>query len=277
MNKVVYVTGGSQGIGKAIALAFSRAGATVVISARSAQDVEQAVNEIRTAGSCEGYPLDVRDAGAVQKVIADIVSKHQRIDALVTCAGIYGPIGKFDQSGIDAWKEVIDINLVGTVNVVHAVVPVMKKQGSGTIITMAGAGVGGKVKPNLSAYTTSKYAVYGFTESLALELKEHNISINAIAPGAVNTRILNQVLEAGEAAGKDFLEASKKQKETGGIPPEKAAGLALFLCSEAGQHVTGKLISAVWDDYENFGQKSEGLSRSLYNLRRIDDNLFTEK
>ena len=277
-GKVVYITGGSQGIGKAIALAFAREGASVAISARSKEDVENAVGEIRAAGAvCDGYPLDIRDAAAVERAVAAIVAKHGRIDALIACAGIYGPIGPWDKSGTDLWKETIDINLIGTLNAVHAVVPVMKKQGSGTIITMAGAGVGGRIKPNMSAYTTSKYAVCGFTEALALELREHGISINAISPGAVNTRLLDQILSAGDAAGKEFLEASRKQKETGGTPPDKAAQLALFLCSDAGRGVTGKIISAVWDEYSSFGARKDRLAGSLYNLRRIDDTLFTEK
>jgi 3-oxoacyl-[acyl-carrier protein] reductase len=277
-GKVVYVTGGGRGIGKAIALAFARAGAVVAISARTAVDLKQTAAEIRAEGGvCDAYQLDVRDSGAVQEAVSDIIEKRKRIDVLIANAGIYGPIGPFGKADPASWKETIDVNLIGTYNAINSVVPHMKKQGHGTIITMAGAGVGGRPKPNLSAYTASKFAICGFTEALSLELKEHGIQVNAIAPGAVNTLFLDQILEAGESAGKEFYEASMKQKETGGTPPEKAAQLCLFLCSEAGKGITGKLISAVRDDYNDFGNKKDGLARSLFTLRRIDGNLFTEK
>ncbi len=277
-GKAVFVTGGSQGIGKAVAAAFAKARDNVYVCARTKPDIERTIEDIRgLGGNCEGFVADVRDAGRLKAVAGEIYQRAGRLDVLVACAGIYGPIGAFDQATPEAWKEAIDVNLMGTVNAAHAAVPLMKQQGHGTIITLAGGGVGGSVKPNLSAYVTSKFGVCGFTEALANELKQYNIQVNAIAPGAVNTRLLDQVLAAGDAAGIDFLEASRRQKETGGTSPEKAAQLALYLASEAGRQITGKVLSAVWDDPATFDKKKELLAGSLYTLRRIDDNLFAEQ
>ncbi len=275
-NKTLLITGGSQGIGKAIAQAFAQAGASVVIAARTPSDVTKAVQDIRTAGGdCEGCALDVRDTDAVQRMVAAVAAKQPSLDVLIACAGVYGPIGPFDNSDHDAWKQAIDINIMGTVNAAYAAVPVMKRQGHGTIITFAGAGVGGaNIKPNMSAYVTSKFGICGFTEALANELTPHNIQVNAIAPGWINTKLHDAVLAAGEAAGKDFYEASKKQRATGGDSVEKVVDLVLFLSSEAGKHITGKLLSAKWDSQEKLTQESPP---SFYTLRRIDDTRFYEK
>ena len=152
----------------------------------------------------------------------------------------------------------------------------MMKQRSGVIINMSG---GGAVSPfpRFSAYGISKTAVVRLTETIAEEVKEYNIRINAISPGAVNTRFLDQVLEAGDLAGKDFLEKSIKQEETGGTPPEAASELAVFLAGDDSKELTGKVISAVWDDWKNIPLRIKELKEtSLYTLRRIDDRNFRE-
>ena len=132
-----------------------------------------------------------------------------------------------------------------------------------------------KIKPNFSSYVTSKFGVCGFVEAISKELEGTKITANAISPGAINTRLLDEVLAAGEKAGKDFFEASKKQKESGGTPVSAAIDMALFLSGKSARHISGKTISAVWDrksDLES-GRKSKG---PLLTLRRIDGELFLE-
>lgn len=278
-GKVVVVTGGSQGIGKAIASEFSKHKSKVIILSRTQADVEKSAKEIGLlGGSCEGFVCDVSNADDTKRIIGEIFNQQKQIDLLVNCAGIYGPMGHLESNDLELWKKTIEINLLGTVNSVHAVIPFMKKQGHGKIITLAGGGLGGKnLKPNFSAYTTSKAAVIGFTELLSHELKEFNIQINAVSPGAVNTRLLDQVLSAGELAGKDFLESSKKQKLDGGTPPEKVANLVIFLATQDSDYLSGKTLSAVWDDYQNFDKIKDKLKKSsLFTLRRIDDIYFKE-
>lgn len=275
-RKVAVITGGSQGIGRAMASEFAKAGYSTVILARTENDVKRAAEEISENGACEGMALDVSSPGMAEEVLAGIVEKHGRVDALVCCAGIYGPMGVLEENDPAAWKQAIDINLCGTAYSVRAAIPHMKRQGFGRIIAMAGGGVGGNnVKPNLSAYTTSKFAVCGFVEAISSELAGSGVTINAISPGAVNTRMLEQVLVAGEKAGKKFLEASKAQKENGGTPPGLAAKMALYLAGESAGHISGRVISAVWEKPEALAALG-GKSKSLYTLRRIDEVLFKE-
>ncbi len=282
IKPVAWVTGGSQGIGRSIADALACAGYTVIISARTKKDVETAAAEISSGGSiCEGIVLDVTDSSTVQSAVQFILSKHQRIDLLVCCAGIYGPIGPLEGNDAAQWQQALSINVAGTMLCVRAALPVMKKQKKGCILTIAGGGVGGpRIKPNFSSYVSSKFAICGFTEALSAELAGSGVRINAISPGAVNTRLLQQVLASGDKAGKDFLSASLKQKETGGTPPKLAAELVLYLASDAGAHLSGKVLSAVWDPPNKLEQrKGRGagqISSSLYTLRRIDEELFGE-
>ena len=120
-------------------------------------------------------------------------------------------------------------------------------------------------------------AVVRFTEAIAEEVKDHNIQVNSIAPGAVNTRLLDQVLAAGDKVEKKFLERSVKQQDTGGNPPEKAAQLALFLASEDSDGITGKLLSAVWDDYQNFPKRLDEVKETqIYTVKRIDGAKYKE-
>ena len=115
------------------------------------------------------------------------------------------------------------------------------------------------------------------TETLAEEVKESGVRINAIAPGPVNTRLLNQVLAAGERAGTATYSKALEQKENGGTPPERAAELAVFLASPLATGVTGRLISAVWDDWKALPQRASELGpSSLFTLRRIDGRQFRE-
>jgi 3-oxoacyl-[acyl-carrier protein] reductase len=145
------------------------------------------------------------------------------------------------------------------------------------VINLSG---GGAVSPfpRFSAYSTSKAAVVRLTETIAEEVREFGIRVNAIAPGAVNTRMLAQVLDAGEqAVGKEFYAGALRQKAEGGTPPTEAARLALFLASDEAAGITGRLISAVWDDWKSLpGRVSELDGSALFTLRRIDGRQFTE-
>jgi len=154
----------------------------------------------------------------------------------------------------------------------------MMKQKSGKIINFSG---GGAFNPrsNFSAYATSKAAVVRFTETLAAEVKEHNIQVNAISPGAVNTKMLEQVLESEpDVVGDEFYKKSIKQKEEGGDSPQLAADLVLFLTSEKSYNLNGKIISAKWDNWRNWGKKEieQIMKSSDYTLRRIDNQYFKE-
>lgn len=276
-GEIAFLTGAGRGIGETVAEAFARAGMNLVLLARTAAEIQRVAAAAEALG-VKALPLtaDVSRRQDVERAVTVALAEYGRIDVLVNCAGIYGPIGLLVDNDMEAWEKAIQINLVGTAFCLHAVLPHMINRRKGVVINFSG---GGAVSPfpRFSAYSASKAAVVRLTETLAEEVKEFNIRINAIAPGAVNTRLLEQVLEAGEKAGKEFYTRAKDQKQTGGTPPEKAAELTLFLASPAAEGLTGRLISAVWDDWKSITSQLPALSDSaLFKMRRIDGRQFAE-
>jgi len=277
-NQVIVITGGSGGIGKILALGFAKTKAKVIILGKRRAKLKSVSKEIGKFGICGFMPCDVSNYSQVKAVFAKILKKYKKIDVLVNCAGIYGPIGEFHRNNLLEWKEALDVNLLGTVNTTNNVLPHMIKSRRGKVINFSG---GGAVQPfpNFSAYATTKAAVVRFTETLANEYAKYNIQVNVIAPGAINTSFLDKVLKAGaERAGKSFFQKSLEQKRNGGDSPYIAAELALFLCSPKNK-LTGKLIAAKWDPWKKF--TSKGINRlnktSEYTLRRIDNKYFYAK
>jgi 3-oxoacyl-[acyl-carrier protein] reductase len=170
----------------------------------------------------------------------------------------------------DDWVEAVNINLIGTVLCCRLVVPWMRRQGAGKIILLSGGGATAPL-PRISAYAASKAAVVRFGETLAEEVKDAGVTVNTVAPGALNTRLLDQVLAAGpDAVGQDFHARALRQAEVGGTPLETPTDLIAFLASSASDGVTGRLLSAVWDDWQHLPERREQLAASdVYTLRRI--------
>jgi len=273
----VLITGGGSGVGLTMAKEFVQAGATVVIIGRQKSKLELAKKEISKKSKCFSFAADVSKKIQITKVIKKIASKFKKIDVLVNCAGIYGPIGEFHTNDLKIWQEALTVNLLGTVFTTYAVLPLMLKQRAGKIINLSG---GGAVQPfpNFSAYATSKAAIVRFTENLAKEYEKHNIQVNAIAPGAINTLFLDKVLKAKEKAGEDFYKKSLDQKKSGGDSPLQAAKLVLFLCSTYSNNLTGKIISAKWDPWKKDAfTKHLKRDEDFCTLRRIDEQFFFKK
>lgn len=259
-NKVAIITGGSRGIGKAVASLFTREGANVVVAARDRSEIDKTVEELRKKGGrVEGVKADVSCWSDVIKVVMKTLRFFETIDILVNCAAIQKPIGSFLDTDMVQWIENIKINLLGTVMCCKAVLPIMIKNDSGKIINFSG---GGAVSPrtNFSAYATSKAAVVRFTETLSTELGDYNINVNAVAPGVIRTRMIEEAIRAGE----------KVKPESEGTP-ENASELVLFLSCKDSNSINGRLISAVWDNWKNMDKID---SPSLYTLRRIDGRNF---
>ena len=276
-GETAFITGAGRGIGEATARAFARAGANLVLLARTQGDIERVAAEIRPLG-VKALPVvaDVSCHGNVREAVEAALAECGRIDVLVNCAGIYGPIGPLVENEMDAWVQTVQINVMGTVYCLHEILPHMISRRKGVVINLSGGGAVSAF-PRFSAYSTSKAAVVRLTETIAEEVKEFNIRVNAIAPGAVNTRLLDQVLEAGEKAGKEFYARARQQKEKGGTPPEIGAELALFLASPLAEGITGRIISAVWDDWKSLPDRAEQLrNSSMFTLRRIDGRNFQE-
>ena len=271
-NQRALITGASQGLGLAIARAFVAEGADVMLCARNAAQLADAQREItaHTQSRVAALPADVSRADDVQRLVDATWTELGGLDILVSNAGVYGPKGAIEEVDWDEWAQAIAINLNGTVLLCRAVLPYFKKQNHGKIILLSGGGAT-KPLPYLSAYAASKAAVVRFGETLAEETREWNIDVNSVAPGALNTRLLDEVLEAGpDKVGRAFFEQSRKQKEQGGTPLETGAALCVFLESSACDGITGKLISAVCDPWQKMREHADEMGKSdIYTLRRI--------
>jgi len=276
-NKTIIVTGGSLGIGLAVAKKCVSEGAKVVIAADDERDLQHALDSLKEISRKEHhmYLFDVSEYEQVLDFSKWCISKCLDIHGLVNCAGIYGPIGKTTNVDMNKFTKAIKINFLGTVYMCNVFAPIMKSNTRRKIVNYSGGGAASPF-PNYSAYATSKIAIVRFTENLSIELSGDNFDVNCLAPGFVITRLHQQTLEAGiEAAGKSFFEGTKKQIESGGVPPEKAADLTAFLLSEKSDGITGKFISAPWDPWQTDEfQNTLRSDKDFATLRRIDNKTF---
>jgi NAD(P)-dependent dehydrogenase (short-subunit alcohol dehydrogenase family) len=273
-DRSAIITGANQGLGKSIAAEFVRAGAGVLLTARNEELLRQVKDELRPLAR-KGRPVeimraDVADPESCRAVVARGKQLLPDLAVLVNNAGVYGPKGAIEDVDWDEWVRAVQINLFGTVLMCRAIIPHLREKRYGKIVNLSGGGATAPL-PRISAYAASKAAVVRMTDTLAEELKDAHVDVNAIAPGALNTRLLDEVLEAGpERVGKQFYERSLKQQKEGGAPLEKGARLAAFLASKESDGITGRLISAVWDDWANLPSKREQLAKGdVYTLRRI--------
>ena len=215
------------------------------------------------------YQADVSNESNVVDFIKYSIDNLGHINTLINNAGVYGPKGLAETIDSEEWIKTMNNNMFSVFYTCKHILPHMKLQQQGNIINLSGGGE--QPFPRFTAYATSKAAVVKFTEVLAEEVKDFNIYVNSIAPGAMNTALLDEVLQSDpEIVGKDFFDRCVKQKESGGADPAVAAELCLYLVSEKGKRITGKLISAVWDDWAHMHENIEDLVGSrIYTMRRI--------
>lgn len=274
LNKNAIISGASKGLGAAIAQAYVKEGANVVICARDKNELFKKQSELKSISTVNAeviaIPTDIASSQQVERLIKNAKKKLGHIDILVANAGIYGPKGPLEHLDWQAWSDAIDINLKGTVLQCRAVIPLFKKQKHGKIIIISGGGAT-KPMPNFSAYATSKAGIVRFSETLAEELRDYHVDVMAISPGALNTGFLDEVLTAGpEKVGQKFYQASLEQAKSGGASLESAAGLVVYLASDRAKGITGKLISAVWDRWESLHDYYPEIAHTdNYTLRRI--------
>lgn len=275
-QRVVIVTGGSMGIGKEIARAFAGVGDRVVICARHSLPLGAAAAEIETyPGQVLPLPCDVSQEADVKGLLGEVDSRFSRLDVLVNNAGIYGPIGLSFENDTAMWLEALRINVFGVFLMCKYAVPLMIRQRRGKIINLSGGGAVSP-RPRYSAYASSKAGVVRLTETLAGELAEFNIQVNAITSGFVKTRIHEETLKAGARAGEE-LQRTRELMSSQGVDARVTAELALFLASEEADGVSGRLLHAVWDDWRRLGRGGAPLaSLGLYTMRRIDNVFYAE-
>lgn len=272
--QVAIITGAGQGLGAEIARQYVAAGASVVLCGRDETKLATLRDELAPAlAEGQGIALrraDVAERADAEAVVAEALSRFGRIDILVNNAGLYGPMGLTHEVDWDEWVYAFNVNLLGVVACCRAVTPLMIENGRGKIVNISGGGATAPL-PRLTCYAASKAAVVRFTESLALELQPHRIEVNAIAPGALVTRMMDQLLEAGpEAVGAAFHARMAKVAAEGGTPLHVGASLAVYLGSAESDGITGRLLSAPWDPWRTLAERRDELAASdVYTLRRI--------
>ena len=268
------ITGASQGLGLAIAEAYVAAGANVLLCARSEAQLDKARRSVAQNAKpdqvVDATRADVSKLQDVAHLAARALELFPQLHVLVNNAGVYGPIGPTEMVDWEAWVRAMEINVYGSVLPIRALLPHFKEHQYGKIVQLSGGGATNPL-PNISAYAASKAAIVRFAESLALELKPFHIDVNTIAPGALNTRMLDEVLAAGpDLAGREFYDRMVVTKKQGGTPLERGASLAVYLGSALSDGITGRLLSAVWDPWEHLASRRDDLDATdVYTLRRI--------
>nr|MCU0494731.1 SDR family oxidoreductase [Chloroflexaceae bacterium] len=230
-GRVAVVTGGSRGIGRAIAELFGRAGARVVIASSQAEAVEHAAAELSAQGiPCIGVPCNVAELNQVQGLLRQALNKWGQVDIWVNNAGIAGPFGYTLDVPPAEWGRVIQTNLMGTYYGCVTVLPHMMERRYGKIINMSGGGAH-KAQRYLSAYSTSKAAIMRLTDGLARDYKDHHyLSINLLEPGIVPTDMTTQ-FEDRVVSAREALKALPRVMQIFGTTAEEAANVALRMAS----------------------------------------------
>ncbi len=243
MSQKVLVTAAASGIGLEIARAFSTAGATVFITDINAQALEVAKKEM--PGLLTAL-CDNSKRADIEAMVPAAVEALGGLDVLVNNAGISGPTAPVQEIDPDKWEAVMAVDLTGTFNVTRLAIPHLKKSAAGSIIIMSSLG-GRFGYPNRSPYCVAKWGLIGFAKTLAIELGDHNIRANAIAPGAVGGQRIENVL-----AGRAKVEGKSVDEERSSmlgiqslkrfVDPKDIAALCVFLASDAGKSVSGQVI-----------------------------------
>ena len=271
-NRYCLITGATRGFGAVLAREFWEAGASLALIARSRDGLERLVANLGKRSQQEVITLtaDLANPEATGKIVSPVRGKFPRLDVLINNAAIQGPIGSFWENDWEEWVKTIQVDLLSPIALCRAVSPWMIEQGGGSIINLSGGGATGP-RANFTAYSTAKTALVRFSETLADELRPHNVRVNCVAPGAMNTAMLNEVVGRGaDAAGQKEYAQAVKVKQSGGASMQRVAQLCLFLVSDAARGISGKLISAVWDPITSLPEHLDELSGSdIYTLRRI--------
>lgn len=268
-TKVCLVVGATGAIGRAITKRFSEDSARLALTYHSVPTGARVEKSRETRSETKLYRLNITNLAEVDAVVREVDADFSGIDVLINCAGVIGPIGRLQDTDPSEWNRALEVNLTGAVNLARAVLPVFQRRGHGKMIFFSGGGAA-YGRPFFTAYSSAKAALVRFVESLAQELEGADIQVNAIAPGPVMSRMWEEMRAAGSAGGPKLLAELAQMEETGGASADRAAALAAFLASNRSNRVTGKLISAIWDDWASIESKMDKLVESeAWTLRRI--------
>ena len=268
-GKAALITGGGRGIGQAIARAYAAEGARLSLVARTGAELQETANAILDEFGAEVVTIiaDVTQRDQLENAVAGTEDHFGGIDILVNNAGNLGPVGRLWENDPDDWDHTIAVHLLGTFYGCRAAIPSMLARGSGRIVNMSG--VGG---PNSAAYDAAKTAIVNLTENLALELADTPITVNAISPGSIHTRMWEELRDLSQEIGDTAMYERGVQVTSGqGASIERAAEAAVFLGSDDCGRLSGRLIRAFADHFEDFPGQVDGIMASeAYQLRRVN-------
>jgi len=234
-GKVALVTGGSRGIGEMIAEGFVTHGVKTYISARKAESCDATAERLSGIGECISIPADLSTMEGIDHLVDEIKGREKKLDILVNNAGIAGPNATTWEYPVEAWHEVMNVNLHGPYNCCRAVVPSMIAQNYGRIVSIASI-AGKEGNPNAAAYSVSKAGVIALTKSLAKELADYDISVNAITPAAARTAIFDQMTQEHI----DYMLSKIPLGRFG--TSEEVAAMVAWLCSPECSFSTGAVF-----------------------------------
>jgi len=264
-GQVALVTGAGRGIGRAIALALSDAGAAVAVCARSLDEVSGVAGQIQGCGRhALAVRCDVTDRQEVQGMVAAVEETLGPVDLLVNNAGQFGPVGPLAATDPDQWWQALEVNLRGPLYCTRAVLPGMLARGHGRIVNVS-SGAGLTAIPMLSAYVVSKTALYRLSENLAAETCGHGVMVFAIDPGLVRTAITESALSCGEPSIEHWFTGAFASQQD--VSPESAATLVVYLASGAADVLSGRNIDVSDDVAQMVARAAEIEQHDLYVLR----------
>ena len=286
----LFISGASQGLGRYLAERFWSAGYSLILTSRDleslnnfahklSQPITDELKRITPSQKISVYACDLADSKDIDYLMKRLYSQHSSIDVLINNAAIQGPVGKTHElwgSYTESYLEAIQVNLLAPIELSSRVIPLMSKSKAskgflgGSIINISGGGATGP-RANFSAYATAKAGLVRFSETLAEEVKDLGIRVNCLAPGAMKTAMMQEVLDKGVqfVGAAEFATAQKIMSE-GGASMERVAELALYLASPDSTGITGKLISAMWDNWPALSGHTEEIKASdIFTLRRI--------
>ncbi|EKN6156955.1 SDR family NAD(P)-dependent oxidoreductase [Yersinia enterocolitica] len=270
MGKLAVITGATGGLGRELTLKFWDAGYSLFLVSRRADKLDSLSRELADkANQSVHYSTTDLSNLSQMSLLSDLLIKKQP-NVLINNAAIQGPIGPSWENVVEEIQSTIQVNLLAPIELCRAVVPGMIANGGGAIINISGGGATAP-RANFTSYATAKAGLIRYSETLAEETAAYNIKVNCIAPGAMKTDMLGEILKCGaKVAGEREFSMANKVYAEGGASMESVAELALFLASEKSNGVSGKLVSAVWDDWAHWTEHLDELfSSDVYTLRRI--------
>lgn len=247
-GQVAVVTGGNRGIGRAIALAFARAGAAVALGARTAASLEQVAEEVRSAGAeCLAVPCDVADPASVDAFGDAVLERFGRADAVVACAGIAGPTRPLHEITPEEWRECVAIDLDGVYLTFRRFLPGMIERRAGSLVAISSM-TGKRPLAGRTPYSAAKLGVIGLVRTLAVEVGPYGIRVNSVCPGAVEGERIERVIR-GQAEAQGISEDEARRQLTDPAPlkrlvrAEEVADACVFLASDAAAAITGEDVN----------------------------------